>query len=171
MIPRFKRRGSRQIASPLGGRWARRIVGNIGDVLAVALSPSLLASLLIAMAAMTAELALLDHIQFGPPVGAILTFGPYYHPAPVWHLTVLRDSDQRRCLLQPAVMATAPGSLIVEARSADGRSFRVHWAGGPTSDRAHDCGNGADLTIGLPAMQTLLNANGFGHQHWEFIGS
>jgi hypothetical protein len=168
MIPRLKRRVSRAIVPPVATHWARRIVDNVGGILTVARSPSLIASLLIAM---TAELAFLNHIQFGPPVGAILTFGPYLHPVPIWHLTVLRDSDQRRCLLQPAVMATAPGSLIVEARSADGRSFRAHWAGGPTSDRAHDCGNGADLTISLPAMQTLMNADGLSHQHWERIGS
>jgi hypothetical protein len=103
-------------------------------------------------------------------VGEILHFGPYDGWNPVWQIDAERWPDRRHCVLKPAVMAAAHGSLVVEQRRGDGRTFRIHWAGGPTSDGGADCGSAADLTVGLTAMQTLLNAD-TAAQHWPFIGS
>lgn len=165
--PRKQRHLSRHATQAIA--WGRRCL-TIGasDTAGTALLAGLIAALL---ATGTAGLALLNAIQFGPPVGAILTFGPYAQPGPVWHIDALRRADQRHCVLQPAVMAAAPGSMVVEARSADGRSFQVHWAGGATSTSGSDCGSAVDLTIGLTAIQTLVNADSMGQPHWHFVPS
>lgn len=113
--------------------------------------------------------ALLPLVQLGPEVGEILHFGPYGQMAPSWRIDATRSADHRRCVLQPAVMGTEHGSMVVEQRLADGRTFRAHWAGGPTSSGDKDCGSPADLTLGLVEMQTLLNADA-ASRHWHFAG-
>jgi hypothetical protein len=66
-------------------------------------------------------------------------------------------------------MGKVHGSMVVEQRLPDGRTFRAHWAGGPTSDGDGNCGSAADLTLGLVEMQTLLNADA-ATRHWHFVG-
>ena len=66
-------------------------------------------------------------------------------------------------------MAVSQGSMVVERRLPDGRTFLAHWAGGPTSDDAGNCGSDVDLAIGLAAMQTLVSADATA-VHWHFIG-
>ena len=65
-------------------------------------------------------------------------------------------------------MAASRGSMVVEQRAADGRRFQVHWAGGPTSGGTADCGSTADLTLGLPEMQTMVNAGE--EAQWHLFG-
>jgi len=60
--------------------------------------------------------------------------------------------------------------MVVERRLSDGRTFLAHWAGGPTSDDAGNCGSDVDLAIGLAAMQTLVSADATA-VHWHFIGT
>ena len=168
MPPQRKQRALPRLAAPRPYRWWQRLANGIRGIASVAVDAFLIAGLL---AGATGTLAVLTTIQFGPPVGAILTFGPYGRPGPIWHVAAVRAVDHRQCVLQPAFMAAAPGSLVVEGRSGDGHTFRAHWAGGPTSDKANDCGSIADLNILLPAMQTLVDADTIGHQHWSFIGS
>ena len=115
-------------------------------------------------------LSLLSQVQFGPPVGEILTFGSYDQPRPTWHVDAKRSSTNRSCILKPSVMAVSHGSMVVERRLSDGRTFLAHWAGGPTSDDAGNCGSDVDLAIGLAAMQTLVSADATA-VHWHFIGT
>jgi len=168
MIRQRKQRDVARPATPYLDRRRQRMLRKASAVLDAALPAFLISGLLVGA---TASLALLDGMQFGPPVGEILTFGPYSQPGPVWRVTVTRIADQSHCVLQPAIMATGQGSLVVETRSADGRLYRAHWAGGPTSDHANDCGRTADLNIALAAMQTLVNADALGRQRWGFMGS
>lgn len=136
-------------------RW-RRVATDTGEMIGTALVACVIAGLL---ASTVGAAALLRTLQFGPPVGEILVFGPYAQPAPVWKVEAVRALDHRRCSLKPAVMAEAHGSLVVERRSVDGSSFQVHWAGGPTSDGGGSCGNAVDVTLRLAEMQTLVNAS------------
>ena len=146
-------------------RW-QRAAGDAGEVIGTALHAGLIAAVL---AGAVGILALLPGVQFGLPVGEILTFGPYDQLAPLWHIDAMQSADRRRCALKPAVMAASNGSMVVERRLADGHTFLVHWAGGPTSDDAGNCGSAVDLTLGLSAIQTLVNADSKA-MHWHFIG-
>ena len=144
----------------------RRIVadptGTIGTVLLGCLIASLLAG---AVGAAT----LLCTLQFGPSVGEILQFGPYGQTAPEWRVDAVRASDHRHCVLKPAVMGATHGSMVVEQRASDGRTFQAYWAGGPTSEGEGNCGSAVDLTLGLVEIQTLLNADAAA-RHWRFVG-
>jgi hypothetical protein len=146
-------------------RW-RRIVTDPTELIGTALLACLIACLL---ASAVGAATMLRTLQFGPPVGEILLFGPYGQMTPGWRIDAVRSADHRRCVLKPAVMGTGRGSMVVERRMPDGRTFQTHWAGGPTSEGDGNCGSTADLTLGLVEMQTLLNADA-ATRHWHFIG-
>jgi hypothetical protein len=148
-------------------RWRQRVANYSGEIIDTALLASLLAALL---SSVVGVLTLLTSLRIGPPVGQILTFGPYDQPAPVWQVDATRLADHRRCVLKPALMAAAPGSMVVERRLPDSRTYQVHWIGGPTSEGDRDCGRAVDLILGLPAMQTLVNADAAAW-HLHGIGS
>ena len=59
-------------------------------------------------------------------------------------------------------MAANGGSVVVEQRSDNKRLYRVHWAGGRTSDGPDDCGATADLMVRRVDLQLLINAAGSG---------
>ncbi|HTW72344.1 MAG TPA: hypothetical protein VME47_20850 [Acetobacteraceae bacterium] len=119
------------------------------------------------LSGMVGAASLLQGVQFGPPVGEILHFGPYNGWTPTWQIDAHRALGHRPCVLKPAIMALSRGSAIVERR--DGRKFLIHWAGGPTSEGRTNCGDTADVLVGLTAVQTLLNADAAA-QHWNFVG-
>jgi hypothetical protein len=143
-----------------------RVVNGAIAMLETVLLAALLAGALVCA---VGALSLLPQVQFGPPVGQILTFRWYGPLTPRWHVDAMQSSTHRHCILKPAIMA-ARGSMVVERRMPDGRTFLAHWAGGPTSDDARNCGSDVDLTIGLAAMQTLLSADAKA-VHWYFVGS
>jgi len=147
-------------------RRSRRSVVAAGETIWTALLGFLIASLL---AGAAGGLSLLRTVEFGPPVGEILVFGPYSQPASAWQISATRSADHRHCILQPAIMAASDGSIVVERRLADGRTFYAHWRGGPTSEGADDCGSAVDITLDLVAMQTLINADPDA-RHWHFVG-
>ncbi len=147
-------------------RWARA-VHRAAETLATILVAVLLAG---AMISAVGAFSLLPRVQFGPPVGEILTFRWYGWLTPTWHVGAVQSSTNRYCILKPAVMAVSHGSMVVERRLPDGRTFLAHWAGGPTSDDGGNCGSDVDLAIGLAAMQTLVSADAKA-VHWYFIGS
>jgi hypothetical protein len=148
-------------------RWRYRAVNRAIELFETVLLAALLAGSLICA---VGALSLLPQVEFGPPVGEILTFGWYGRPTPTWHVDATQSSNNRHCLLEPAVMAATHGSMVVERRMPDGRTFLAHWAGGPTSDDAGNCGSDVDLTIGLAAMQTLVSVDAKA-VHWHFVGS
>jgi hypothetical protein len=143
-----------------------RFAIDTSELLGTALAAFLIAGLLSATVGIA---SLLRAVEFGPMLGEILTFGPYDDPPPIWQIDATRSSDNRHCTLKPAIMAHAHGSMVVERRLPDGRTFQAHWIGGPTSDDNRDCGSAVDLTLRLIAMQTLVNADAQG-KHWHFVG-
>jgi hypothetical protein len=144
----------------------RRLAADATETIGTALLACLIASLL---ASAVGAATLLDTLQFGPDVGEILQFGPYGHFTPEWRISAEQSSDHRYCVLQPAIMAAEHGSMVVEQRAADGRTFRAYWVGGPTSEGNNNCGSTADLTLGLVEMQTLRNADA-ASRHSSFVG-
>jgi hypothetical protein len=144
-----------------------RVVNGAIQTLETVLLAALLAGALVCA---VGALSLLPQVQFGPPVGQIVTFRWFGQPTPSWHVDAMQSSTNRHCILKPAIMAATRGSMVVERRMRDGRTFLAHWAGGPTSDDARNCGSNVDLTIGLAAMQTLLSADAKA-VHWYFVGS
>ncbi len=68
------------------------------------------------------------------------------------------------CLLRAETMAQGGGSLVVEEHRPGGRpSYRVHWAGGPTSNGTEDCGRSADLEMSAADLAHVAQlAGGFG---------
>jgi hypothetical protein len=118
----------------------------------------LIASLLAGGVAMVATATTLD---LGPKVGDILVFRSGARVPADWEFAVIRsDPAAPSCSLRPDVMASHGGSLVVEERFAKPRSYRVHWAGGPTGAGAADCGESADLMVPGTDLQLLSNAVG-----------
>ena len=122
-----------------------------------AIMASLIASLLASGVGMVATATTLD---LGPKVGDILVFRPGARVPSDWEFVVPFSARTATCSLRPNAMAAHGGSLVVEERFTTPRSFRVHWAGGPTSTGAADCGASADLTVTGPDLQLLSNAVG-----------
>ncbi len=87
-----------------------------------------------------------------PTIGDIIALQPRTELADPLQITfeaVRLDGEsgpRATCLLQTDVMAAAGGSLVVEAMRP-GPTYAVHWAGGPTSLGARNCGHAADLAL------------------------
>jgi hypothetical protein len=108
--------------------------------------------------------------QFRPKVGDIVVFKPGSQDSDMWQMTIpatlLSASGSRlaECTLDPNVMATTGGSLIVEGRQEDpDLQYQVHWAGERTSANGGDCGGSANFLVSRTDLQRLANAaGGFG---------
>ena len=63
------------------------------------------------------------------------------------------------CLLNPRTMRRSGGSLIIEVATTGSKfPYRVHWAGGPTSDARTSCGISADLLLSPSEIGALKMA-------------
>lgn len=112
--------------------------------------------------------------RFGPAIGGIIVFKPASSGTERWQISAavtdgaavdrMDAATGRNCVLQPAVMASGGGSLVIEAkRLSVPPLYRVHWSGGRTSDGAGDCGKHADLLLSRTDVMRLSNvAGGFG---------
>jgi hypothetical protein len=108
--------------------------------------------------------------EFRPRVGDIVAFKPRSQDADMWPMTIPATvvsavgSPLGDCSLDPNVMATAGGSLVVEGLQAQpSPHYRVHWAGSATAQTSGDCGASADLLVSRTDLQRLANAaGGFG---------
>lgn len=105
---------------------------------------------------------------FRPGVGDIVVFRAHSEDSDVWQLQVpateVSGPHDRACFLNPTVMATKGGSLVVEARrETTPLVYRVHWAGQQTEKGEQNCGSSADLAVTRTDLQKLANsAGGFG---------
>lgn len=106
--------------------------------------------------------------EFRPKVGDVVVFRPGSQDADMWQMTVPATvvgsaPAAKTCSLDPNVIATDGGSLMVEARQdAPALSYQIHWAGAHT-DKTADCGTSADLVVTRTDLQRLANAaGGFG---------
>jgi hypothetical protein len=106
---------------------------------------------------------------FRPRVGDMVVFRPNSQDSDVWQLQVPATEVAGRvgmsaCTLNPTVMATNGGSLVVEARRETSPPvYRLHWAGKQTDSGPTDCGPAADFSVTRTDLQKLANAaGGFG---------
>jgi hypothetical protein len=132
---------------------------------------AILACLIAALLASTvAVITAARTIEIGPRVGDILVFRQGARMPPDWAFTVATASAPSvTCSLQPAVMASQGGSMVVEQRLRAPATFQVHWAGGRTSDAGADCGGDAALFLAGSDLQLLTNVvGGAGVEHKAF---
>lgn len=141
------------------GQDGRRTPEALGGQLRTALIAGVIATLLASAAAVVAAARTID---LGPRIGDILVFRAGARLPADWEFAVVTASDQLPvgCKLQPVVMASAGGSLVVEQRTNNSRTFLVHWAGWQTSEPTSDCGPAADLLMSRIDLQLLSNAVG-----------
>jgi hypothetical protein len=107
--------------------------------------------------------------EFRPKVGDMVVFRAGSEDPDGWQVTVpatvLTPMAQPAgaCRLDPNVIATNGGSLVVEARQdAPALSYRLRWAGQRTA-ATDDCGTEASLQVDRTDLQRLANAaGGFG---------
>lgn len=102
-----------------------------------------------------------------PSLGDIVSFSnvsPDRQPSLVLSAARPSTSKVSFCALDTDVMAASGGSLFVEGRSrTPAGGFRVHWAGGPTSAGAADCGSSSELLLSARQLEELAAlAGGFG---------
>lgn len=138
--------------------------GNAGEAARTALLACLIAALLATSVAMVSAATTVD---LGPKVGDILVFRHGARMPLDWDFTVASAGvPDATCKLTPGVMASDGGSLVVEQRFEEPRSFQVHWAGGHTSMGNTDCGDNAVLVVPAEDLQLLSNAvGGAGVEH------
>jgi hypothetical protein len=122
----------------------------------------------LALACMVGTIGLLHQVaEFGPKVGDIVTFDPLDPMSRDMKAQVTAspiNQPGRTCLLDVRTMHAAGGSLVIEARMPQPQpGFRVHWAGGGSSDGSGNCGGSADLVIDQQDIEILaMAAGGFG---------
>jgi len=146
-------------------RGNRRASGGGGDIVRNVVLGALIATILASSVAVVSAARTLD---LAPNVGDILVFKKGARMPSDWDFTAT-NADAMACTLRPDVMATTGGSLVVEQRLDDAGAYRVHWAGGPTSDGVTNCGSSVDVTMSREELQLLSNAvGGPGIEHSAF---
>jgi hypothetical protein len=122
------------------------------------------------LASTVAMISAVRTIEIGPRVGDILVFRQGAGMPPDWGFTVTAAATPgATCTLQPAAMASQGGSVVVEQRFEAPLRFKVHWAGGRTSDAGADCGSDAALVVTGTDLQLLTNVvGGAGVEHKAF---
>lgn len=126
------------------------------DTLRTVILAFLIAALLASSVAVVSAARTLD---IAPRVGDILVFKRGATMPTDWTFTVNATSGVA-CILAPSAMVSEGGSLVVEQRLDSAKMYRVHWAGGHTSDGVTDCGQSADLVLHREEVQLLSNAVG-----------
>ena len=108
--------------------------------------------------------------EFRPKIGDIVVFKPGSQDADMWQMTIpatmvsAMGSPVGECALDPNMMATDGGSLVVESRQMEpSLQYVIHWAGASTAKSAGNCGSDVNLMVSRTDLQRLANAaGGFG---------
>jgi hypothetical protein len=108
--------------------------------------------------------------EFRPKIGDIVVFRPGSQDTDMWQMSIpatlisAQNAPLAECHLDPNVMATDGGSLVVEGRQDEpDLLYRIHWAGKRTTKDDNNCGAGVDLAVSRTDLQRLANAaGGFG---------
>ena len=107
---------------------------------------------------------------FRPHLGDIVVFRPGSQDTDMWEMkvpaTIVSRSGQAdgSCTLDPNVIATTGGSLIVEGvQETPTLAYQIHWSGRHTDGGKADCGTQANVLVSRTDLQRLANAaGGFG---------
>jgi len=129
-----------------------------------------LAAMAVMIAGCLATLFVLQLDEFRPKVGDIVAFRAGSQDADLWQMNIPATivthtgAPAGTCSLDPNVLATDGGSMVVEARqTAPVLQYQVHWSGVRTDKPGADCGASADLLVSRTDLQRLANAaGGFG---------
>jgi hypothetical protein len=129
-----------------------------------------LAATAIMVAGCLSTFLVLELDEFRPKIGDIVVFRPASQDSDMWQVSVPATSVHAfsepvtECSLEPNVMATNGGSLVVEGlQDEPSLRYRIHWAGSETAHADRDCGASANLLISRTDLQRLANAaGGFG---------
>ena len=108
--------------------------------------------------------------EFRPKIGDMVVFKPGSQDTDLWQMSIQATvvspmgAATGACTLDPNVMATDGGSLVVEARQTEPMlQYLIHWAGAETSKLTSNCGTDANLLVSRTDLQRLANAaGGFG---------
>ena len=108
--------------------------------------------------AIVGMLRLVDH--FLPSVGDIVAFDHTKRASPGSEARITvrpaGAASAAACVLDVRTMWQGGGSLVIEAmRFRPSISYRVHWAGGPTSEGPTNCGSVAELLLDQSDLVTL----------------
>jgi hypothetical protein len=157
-------------------QWRRRRRGIVGqprrDATDLSFGAAILTLAAGALLVLTTGLwVMLELEQLGPPVGAIIVFRPDPAAAERWTLNATMAGPASagvsgrgatgHCVLNPRIMASHGGSLIIEARLLSRPpEYRVHWGGGHTDTGSSDCGIAADLVLVRTDLMRLANVAG-----------
>src|SRR3954447_15317324 len=129
-----------------------------------------LAAMAIMIAGCLSTFLVLQMDEFRPKVGDVVVFKPGSQDTDLWQMSIQATmvspmgAPTGACTLDPNVMATDGGSLVVEARQTEpSLQYTIHWAGAVTSKLTSNCGTDANLVISRTDLQRLANAaGGFG---------
>jgi hypothetical protein len=108
--------------------------------------------------------------DFRPKIGDIVVFKQGSQDNDMWQMSIPATSVPALpeavadCSLDPNVMATGGGSLVVEGLQTEpSLRYRIHWAGAETARADGNCGASANLLVSRTDLQRLANAaGGFG---------
>jgi len=129
-----------------------------------------LAAILVMVTGCLSAVFVLQLDEFRPKLGDIVAFRPGSQDADIWQMSIPativahNGAAVGTCSLDPNVVATGGGSMVVEARQdTPSLQYQVHWSGVRTDKPGADCGASADLLISRTDLQRLANtAGGFG---------
>lgn len=130
----------------------------------------LLAAVAIMATGCVSTFLVLELDEFRPKVGDIVVFRPNSQDTDTWQMaipaTVVPAAGPlaATCTLDPNIMATQGGSLVVEGRRNEPvMQYQIHWGGTRTAKEKADCGPTANLLVSRTDLQRLANAaGGFG---------
>jgi hypothetical protein len=102
--------------------------------------------------------------RLGPQTGDIIAFPATRVPSAITVSFTVNHAitrDSMSCILDVQTMQQFGGSLVVEAAQYEPSwIFKVHWAGGRTSNDRDDCGGSADLLLNSYQISALIFAAG-----------
>ena len=139
---------------------------------------ALLSVAAIALAGTVGMIGLLREVgDLRPKVGDIISFDPLAQFSRDMKAQLAAipatDAPTVACMLDVRAMHAGGGSIVIEQRQPESpRAYRIHWAGGRTSNDGTDCGGSVDLLLDQEDLAVLaVDAGGYGVAAKKFAAS